>query len=80
MEDSLYQKGFSSFADAIVPQANHDFEAFCLGGRKYGTWYSTRRILERRIDLCICPDNGELLGVRIELFQGCTRWVRRNFV
>ena len=68
------------FADAIIPQADHDFEPFCLGGRKYDTRHATGRVLDRSIDLRICPDNGEILGVWIELFQGCARCVRRYFV
>ena len=66
----------SGIAYAIIPQADHDFEAFCLGGREYDTRDVAGRVLDRRIDLGICPDNGEILGMGIELFQGCARWVR----
>lgn len=62
----MSEKGLS-FAYAIIPQADHDFETFCFGGRKYGTSYTAGRILDRSIDLRICPDDGEILGVGIKL-------------
>lgn len=68
---------FFSLANAIIPQADHDFKPFCLGGRQYGTRHTTGRTLERCVDLRIRSDNGELLGVWIELFQGRAWWVRR---
>ena len=66
-----------SFADFVIPQADHDFEAFFLSGREYGTRHTTGLVLECCIDLSICSDNGELLGVRVKLFQWCSRWVWR---
>lgn len=68
------------FADAIIPQADHHFETFCVGGRKYLLRYITRLVLDRSIDLRISPDNGEVLGVWVELFQGCARGIGGNFV
>lgn len=69
-------EGKFGFANAFIPQADHDFETFCVGGRKYVLRYIARLIWDRSIDLRICPDNGEVLGVWVELFQRCARWVR----
>ena len=52
----------------VIPQADHDFETSCFGSGQYGTRHFTGGILDRFINLRICPDNGLILSVGIELF------------